>query len=749
MRGRPIYQHPLLWIIVIFLALAAANGFIIPSFESMDEPEHFNYMRYLADGHGLPDQLDVATALEYNYYQEGGQPPLYYILGSLVLRALGEDVDDVESLTVPNPFSTCGDLTQTVSKGLWTRDPRHEAPPWHGAALGNHAVRLLSAVFGAVTVVGVHATARSAFPGTRNVGLVAAALVAFNPRFLVLSGTVTNDTLLAALCAWGLYLCVQTLRQGPSWPRSIALGTVAGLASLTKVSGLFLLPLAGLALLGWLWRSREWARFGVHLTVVAVLALAIGGWWYLSNLARYGDPGFVPLLTQDTGRRAEWPARLVVPEIRKFYESYWTAANYCELRYGFFPLYAGLSVLGVVGLVPALRRSESAARRSAALLGVWTLLIILSWATFNSMVFAPNGRYLFQANAAIGSLLAAGILALVGRWPVVWRGLVLGLAAMAMVTPVGVLGPLFAAPPARGDERFQAEQPLEAIFGDRVRLLGYELNTDEVQAGEEIGVTLYLSAVRPITESLALGLQLKSAGPNDDAVLSNLRNWPGGGNLPTTAWLPGEVYADRYSLRVREDVREVQDWELRLMFFEYPRQAGSDDRLPVFVGGTQGGPYVVLARVRVEPIAPASVPGSASLMPPSYFGESKEVALEGADVSAAEDHGHLEVTLWWRVREPPGGEYTVFVHLLDDSGQLVGSGDSPPRGGAMPTSRWRSGDLVVDVHIVPLPDGLSAGTYRVGVGLYDDAGRLFASGENGERLPGDTVFIGEWENGGL
>ena len=59
MRGRPIYQHPLLWIIVIFLALAAANGFIIPSFESMDEPEHFNYMRYLADGHGLPDQLDV------------------------------------------------------------------------------------------------------------------------------------------------------------------------------------------------------------------------------------------------------------------------------------------------------------------------------------------------------------------------------------------------------------------------------------------------------------------------------------------------------------------------------------------------------------------------------------------------------------------------------------------------------------------------------------------------------------------
>jgi hypothetical protein len=317
-----------------------------------------------------------------------------------------------------------------------------------------------------------------------------------------------------------------------------------------------------------------------------------------------------------------------------------------------------------------------------------------------------------------------------------------------MAIPVAVLGPLFVAPPARQAERSQPEQPLEAIFGDRVRLLGYDLDADEVKAGEEIDVTLYLSAARPITESLALGLQLKSAGPQDDAVLSNLRNWPGGGNLPTAAWVPGKVYADRYSLRVPEDVPHVQDWELRLMFFEYPRQAGSDDRLPVVVGGTKGGPYVVLERIRVEPVAPASVPGSASMVAPSLFGESGEVKLEGADVSLDEDHGGLEVTLWWGVREPLEGDFTVFVHLLDDSGQLIASGDSPPRGGAMPTSRWQSGDLVVDVHVVPLPDGLPVGTYRLGVGLYNDAGRVFASGEDGVRLPGDTVSIGEWENGG-
>ena len=146
MRYRLFWQHPLLWLLVTFFALAVANGLIIPSFESMDEPEHFNYMRYLADGHGLPDQRDIATARAYNYYQEGGQPPLYYALGALVLRVVGEDVSDVEALTAPNSLSTWGDLSQPYSKGLYMRNPLREAWPYRGAALGVHLLRLFSAV---------------------------------------------------------------------------------------------------------------------------------------------------------------------------------------------------------------------------------------------------------------------------------------------------------------------------------------------------------------------------------------------------------------------------------------------------------------------------------------------------------------------------------------------------------------------------------------------------------------------------
>ncbi|WP_289460159.1 hypothetical protein, partial [Klebsiella pneumoniae] len=47
------------------------------------------------------------------------------------------------------------------------------------------------------------------------------------------------------------------------------------------------------------------------------------------------------------------------------------------------------------------------------LLLLWVLGVFLSWVAFNSMVYAPNGRYFFQANGAIGPLLAVGLLTLI------------------------------------------------------------------------------------------------------------------------------------------------------------------------------------------------------------------------------------------------------------------------------------------------------------------------------------------------
>ena len=777
MGGKAVWQQPLSWLFVVFFALAVANGLILPSFEAIDEPVHFNFVRYLAAGNGLPDQRDFVLAEEYGFAQEGGQPPLYYVLSALILRGLGEDVGDVAALTRPNPLSTCGDTSQPYSKGLWMRSPEREAWPYRGAALGVHVLRLFSAVLGLVTIGGVYLTARTVFPENRGVGLVAAALVGFSPRFLTHSAAITNDNLVTALAAWGVYLTADTLRRGPSLARSLALGTVIGLAMLTKVSGMFLLPLAVLALADVAWREQRWTRSLGHLALIGFLGVAIAGWWYVGNLIRYGNPGLMPLFTQETGQRAQWPSHLVIPETLKFLSTYWAAEPYCEIPLGFLPVYGLLSLVGLMGLGLGLRLSlrvstpgaemdvlihgissavpaALATRRGAALLALWAGVTFAAWFRFNAMVWAPDGRYLFQAHAAIAPLVAAGLMNVIGlRIPhsafrimhaVAWRGLVIGLGALAFVTPVWFLSPLFNPPPRVPVAQVYVPHPLDASFGGQVALLGYDVSDESVRAGDAVDVTLYLKAEQPITESLMLGLQMVVAAPGGDDLLVNFSSWPGGGNYPTTAWRPGEVLADRYRLRMPDDVRELQLWELRLVFMRSPEPDGdSYARLSVRVGGVPGEPYVVLTRLRVEPRQVLPPPAEAVLRRPPAFGPGREVVLEAAEVRP--EGTNLRVALWWRVRKPLGKGYTVFVHLLDDEGHLIGVGDGLPRGGAMPTDQWRAGDLILDEHTIPLPEGLlpspslgrGAGGegFRVGVGFYDADSRLPAWDVEGRLLP--------------
>jgi len=89
-------------------------------------------------------------------------------------------------------------------------------------------------------------------------------------------------------------------------------------------------------------------------------------------------------------------------------------------------------------------------------------------------------------------------------------------------------------------------------------------------------------------------------------------------------------------------------------------------------------------------------------------------------------------------------DLTVFVHLVDDGGQLVAQHDGPPVQGAFPTSWWRVGDVVPDQHELFVPDenptlkGLS-----LRVGLYEpETGRRWSVVDGQGRVqPDDAVSL--------
>ena len=83
--------------------------------------------------------------------------------------------------------------------------------------------------------------------------------------------------------------------------------------------------------------------------------------------------------------------------------------------------------------------------------------------------------------------------------------------------------------------------------------------------------------------------------------------------------------------------------------------------------------------------------------------------------------GHLPVTLFWSAKQPPMTDYTVFVHVLDREGQMVGQWDQVPAAGKSPTSGWQPGLLIADEYDIPVRAGSGDGPYQVYVGMYDPA----------------------------
>jgi len=97
----------------------------------------------------------------------------------------------------------------------------------------------------------------------------------------------------------------------------------------------------------------------------------------------------------------------------------------------------------------------------------------------------------------------------------------------------------------------------------------------------------------------------------------------------------------------------------------------------------------------------------------------------------------LSLVLYWQAQASPSKDYTVFAHLLNQSGMLVAQTDNPPVSGTYPTSQWRAVETIVDRYDIIMPGSLSPGAYRFEVGMYDAAGARLHAGDD------DKVVFGQ------
>lgn len=79
----------------------------------------------------------------------------------------------------------------------------------------------------------------------------------------------------------------------------------------------------------------------------------------------------------------------------------------------------------------------------------------------------------------------------------------------------------------------------------------------------------------------------------------------------------------------------------------------------------------------------------------------------------------LPVTLVWRAEASTDTSYVVFVQLLDSQGVLIAQSDAVPAQDSRPTTGWRAGEYIIDMHELRFNENAAPGLGMLIVGMYD------------------------------
>ena len=716
----------LVLIVAAFCLLGLIYSIAVPLFEAPDELWHFSFVRILAAERALPVQPTEGKDM---WLREAGQPPLYYLVSAPFVALLDtSDFPDFVRFNVAHPAVTA--TSQSEAPNVFIHTP-HERFPYQGAVLAVHLLRLLTIPWGAATVVGVYLVAREVAPTRPGLALMPAAITAFNPHFIYISSVVNNDATVACFCTFALWLAIRMGREtGRRGRNLISLGVALGLALLSKVSALALLPLAALALFLVWRRERDTRALLTRGFTIFGLAALIGGWWYARNWVLYGDPLAWRVWLTDIGVQ---PITLfeLIRQFGHVGTSYWAPYDglFPPLVFWALGLLAALAVAGWVRLI--LRRDARSEARAEGLLlaGVWFVLLFASLVRYMTTTPSAEGRLLFPGVAAFSLLLALGWEALLPRrWTRAVMGAILaGLIALSIFGPVAIAS-RYALPLLDSAQDASDAVPFGDADFDGVRLLGAEIEPDEARAceaqgGETIAVTLYWETLSQPPADLRAVVQLWTLGGR---LAGQRDTTPAGETYPPDLWRAGDILRDVYRLPLEEDGPALCRVVVSALDGEECLGKASSPALLRLAG----------APVTLEEVK----------HPLSYTLGGK-IDLVGYDALAiAPSAGEtLTLTLYWRALAEVEEDYNVFVHLLGEDGELTSQEDGPPLKGDYPTSYWSPGEILVDTHTVKLEAALPTSAHLL-IGLYRlaDGARLPAYTATGERLPQDAIAIYDW-----
>jgi hypothetical protein len=589
-------------------------------------------------------------------------------------------------------------------------------------------------------------------------GLVALALLLLDPNVLAHGRLITNDVPVTAAFLLTIYAFWGYAQSGRR-PWLALTGVGLGLAALSKYSAALLLPMLGLLALWLTWRRRSWrpllALLPIGLIGWAVIWLFYGlelrplpggafwddlfwvmgyfgkghgayllgetsptGWWYYFPVA-YGLKTPLPtlfLLLLAAGvalwrwwrgaKVGETAVFLLLPPFLYLLVSLVTSLNI-----GYRHLLPMLPFLALGTAVSLCRLADGAWARRTAVAGAAAVVLISLWQWphyipyFNALAGGPDTRWrlLSDSNVDWGQDLPA-----LAAWQrETGQPLKLSYFGTAHPSAYGLeftLLPTWAPGPEQGDPARQAYNPANPAPG----LYAISVtNLHGVVLGEGRDTFAWFRDREPLARigGSIFVYPVEADGPPVDVAFSGTR--------------PGDLVAELAAEWTGNDVRPR--WFAARSSLIWPGEGGW-----LAVAGERPFLPELAALWPEEPVAVAGEQALYRLPPPPSLDWATETT----------DFGPLTFLGWqpvesglltaWRVAGETERPLKLFIHLLDETGEILRQWD----GLDIDPASWRSGDVFVQAH--EWADWEAARGRPLRIGVYD--------GETGERT-GEPLTI--------
>lgn len=613
-------------LLALFILAVLIQQAVLPPMEGGDEYLHFNTVQFLAAEGRLPDRTQYQTN---STRQQSGQPPLVYAAAAVVVRVFNlplidglEMLDRYESLknfwyTPPNAWN------RTDNRNLHFQGAGEQSFVTPEVEQVDRVIRVVALGFGVLAVIGAYGAAREVFT-QESWALVATAIFAFTPQMVHVSAFVTTDVGVTAFSALTLWQTLKLLRLGATPTRLMLIGVLAGLAALSKVSGLLILPAVGVAvLLDWYKRKLPLSRFIVNGVIAAVPFMLLFVPWMVYGIITFNDP-FGTLTHLRPGYYFDTPLTLieVVPLLPEVYLGYWgKLASAVYLHPVTYTLLGTLPLLAVIGVVVGWRNynrhktdtvvqfSKSRGKSSPppnplpitwrggtekksspylfinaptihfeqglvlVVLAAGSAIGLLHWLQTIQFI---TGRLAYMAHVAVAIGITAGLRMLISSSKSPNLENALQTYAVGVMAVSGVILSAMSiytayAPPIKlTRETLPTLQGNAYDFENTIRFLGYsQENFQPTLSGDSYPITLCWEVLNSTERPAAFSVKIVK----DGNIIADRTSVHGMGRYFSPLWQPGDLFCDAVDVPIQQTPQAGQTYDILLVLLDARTQA--------------------------------------------------------------------------------------------------------------------------------------------------------------------------------